>query len=207
MGEEPLPDGVTAKTDQEVEVGKEEAGQVGQVGYPHAARKLAEKFNTGIDHDQDDRANREDPENQDPGIRVEGRKAEEYRVDRPGGANQGDLPLSQHAVEDQREDSGKEAGQKVVEKEFPTPRGPFNLGTEEKEGQHIEEDVANACVHKHIGEGLPDKARTDKRGVHAKVDPDNGEEFGEEVDRQVQHNQDQGHVEEGIPEGPPDGLQ
>lgn len=120
-----------------------------------------EKGNRSDDHDEVFGWHGENKEHQNRGVGVIEGKRHEEAVDGARGPD-GDRNVGWLAKREREEPSDDGChtctgtGDRVKTQEVCRPPQSFELDSEHPEDEHVEKDVPNATVQKHIGHGLPE---------------------------------------------------
>ena len=137
------PPRVDPEPDDKVEPAEGKASQVSGVG--HIAPRPGdqeEKLQGGKTQDHHRSPEGEYAPNVNDGTGEKGRKGQLDCEDGPGSAHEKNPCIPRKQVDQEGKESCQEAGKQVVEEEFPAPHLPFHLAAEDKEGKHIEYQVA-----------------------------------------------------------------
>ena len=130
---------------------------------------------------------------------------QQQRIDGSGGSYQKGHVGTGKQVYQVRYDATEDARYKVHQQEFLGANGSFHRKPEEEQSQHVEQQVGKVPVNKHIGEELPvHVVVAHQHHVQRQIGSQAPADARQQEYQQVQSNEDEGGVEETIPEGSSD---
>ncbi len=138
---------------------------MGKVRHPAAAAKPAQQGKRRHDDHQNARLDRQDAPDVDPLARPVPGEPEQDAEHRPGRPDDG-------GVGGEQGEQG--AGEPAHEIQPEKPRAPqpvLEPGPEEEQGEHVEEDVPQAGVQKHVGDDRPRPGEDQAGNQHEKAHP------------------------------------
>lgn len=133
-----------------------------------ASKDVAGQLDDCIEDNQNRGPDRNESKHKDHRIGVENGKHQQHPVDCPRSTNQNHIGAGQ-IVADEAYDSAEQTGEQIEEQKLLAADALLHHGTENEEAEHIEEQVAEAPVDKHVGERLPKISTQDERRDHGKV--------------------------------------
>jgi len=138
----------------------------------------------------------------DIGMGEEDRKGEQDPEYRPRSAKQYDSVHPGQDIHYEGEDPRQGTGDQIKEKKFPAPHLPLHLGSEEKQTQHIEEDVGQSGMGEHIGDELPyPEPFQDESGNEGRIIDGISTHHIEEKNSNIYNYQSDGEIFVGMPKG------
>jgi hypothetical protein len=154
--------GIPAKPDEKIKPAESESRKMRKMR--HAASKSKKRRNQ-LDQSEAQNHNRRSQGQNTPNVDYRVREKSGIRKldgeDRAGRAQEEHAERAGKEIHPKGKKTGQDAREHIIQQKFGTADMPFNLSSEDKQGQHIKEKMLETSMGEHIGPKLPNSSIKD----------------------------------------------
>lgn len=133
-----------------------------------SSKYMAGKLNESIQDDQNRGSDGNESKDEDYRVRIEDGEHQEHSVDSSRGTHKDDI-CSGKIVTEEADNATKQTSQEIEQEILLAPYPTLNHRAKDEKAQHVEQQMTESSMHKHIGEGLPEISTQHQGRYHCKI--------------------------------------